>query len=182
LRQRAQRGGALAVLLSFAAGVFYVRAQTAEEYEVKAAFLFNFGRFVEWPSLNGAASSAPFRICVLGEDPFREHLDRSVKGRQIKGRDVAVERIARADGAGPCQVVFISVSERRALHAILDGMKGFSTLTVSDIESFAEAGGMIHLTLEHGQVRFEINTAAAERAGLKVSSRLLNLARTVRSG
>lgn len=157
------------------------QAQLADEYEVKAAFLFNFGEFIEWP-MESASAAAPFRICVLGEDPFRENLRSSAGKRRIKGRDVEVLRPAASSEARGCQIVFISGSERRALRDILDSLRGSSVLTVGDMGGFAQSGGMIQLTVEEGRVRFEVNAEAAERAGLRISSRLLGLARIVRSG
>jgi hypothetical protein len=119
---------------------------------------------------------------VLGENPFRDALRGSAPDRLVKGRRVALVPIQRPGEARSCEIVFISASERRALREILDAVKDFNTLTVGDMEGFAESGGMISLMLEDGHVQLEINAAAAERVHLRISSRLLNLARIVPSG
>ena len=171
-----------AVFAAATFGILSVDGQVPDEYLVKAAFLFNFGRFVEWPQENGSANSTVFRICVLGEDPFRDDLKRSTQNRLMKGREIAVLLVNRAEEARGCQILFVSASERRTVRDVLDTLKGFSVLTVADMDGFAEAGGMIHFTLEDGRVRFEVNVTAAEHAGLRISSHLLNLARIARSG
>ena len=159
-----------------------LHAQLSDEYAVKWAFVYNFGKFVEWPSETDGSGSESFRICVLGEDPFRDERRRGTDGRMIKGAAVSVLHLREAQEARGCQILFVSTSERRALPEILDAVRDASILTVSDMENFAESGGMIRLTVEQGKVGFEINSEAAERARLRISSRLLGLARIVRSG
>jgi hypothetical protein len=148
------------------------------EYQVKAAFLFNFIKFVDWPAAQLPAG-APVTICVLGDDPFGTDLDETVEGRVVNGRRLLVRRLERARDAEPCHVLFIAGSEEARLAAVLDAVKATSILTIGDMDAFAAKGGMIQLTLSDKKVRFEINREAAERAGVRISSQLLRLATAV---
>ncbi len=150
------------------------------EYQVKAAFLYNFGKFVEWPP--GALPADSFAICVLGEDPFGPELDRLIEGKSVHGKKLGAHRLGRAEEAGKCQVLFVSASENGRLAHILASVRGRSVLTVGDTEGFAHRGGIINFRLVENKVRFEINLDAAERAGLTVSSQLLKLAKIIREG
>lgn len=147
------------------------------EYQVKAAFLYNFGRFVEWPQ--SAAPASAFTICVLGKDPFGKALDKLIQGKSLQGRKLAARRLERVEDAGDCRILFISPSEDARLTQILAGLRGRSVLTVGEAKRFAERGGMINFRLEAGRVRFEINPEAAAQAGLTISSQLLRLATIV---
>jgi hypothetical protein len=142
------------------------------EYQVKAAFLKNFVKYVEWPP-----PSAALTLCILGDDPFKEALAGTddVGG----GRKLAYRRIATAREAGGCQAVFVPFSQRDALPEILAALEGKPVLTVGDGEGMAAAGLMLSFLIEDQKVRFEANLAPARRAGLSISSRLLSLARTV---
>lgn len=147
---------------------------TPPEYAVKAAYLYNFSQFVEWPST--AATADFFRICVLGTDPFGRVLDEVVAGQKLDGVRVVARRISRPDEANGCRVLFISSSESDGLPRILAALVNSAVLTVSEIPRFTQSGGMIGFVLEDNRVRFEVNAAAARRAGLKLSSQLLKLA------
>jgi hypothetical protein len=151
---------------------------SAPEYEIKAAFLYNFAKFVEWPNLGQA--SAPMVLCVLGKDPFGSILDQRIQGKMINGRLLVINRVTRIEDAMTCQVLFISASEKQRLPEILERLQKASVLTVGDMGEFAEEGGMISLKMEGARVRFDINLAAANRARLKISSKLLQLASAVR--
>jgi len=153
-------------------------ASKPTEYQVKAAYLFNFGKFIRWPS---AAKSDSFSICVLGRDPFGPVLEATFSGETIEGRKVVPVRVARAQDAAACQIVFISASESARLNEIFAALAKASVLTVSDMLHFTERGGMIQFLLEGDRVRFEVNLAAAQRAGLNPSSELLKVATTVRT-
>jgi YfiR/HmsC-like len=153
-------------------------APSPTEFEVKAAFLYNFARFVEWPAETGH-DAAPFVIAILGHDPFGAVLDDTVAGKTVGGRPIEVRRIARADEARDAQIVFVSPSERPNMAAILKTLGRPGILTVGDTDGFASQGGAINFTLQARRVRFEINPAAAEQARLKMSSQLLKLATLV---
>jgi hypothetical protein len=147
------------------------------EYRVKAAFLFNFSKFIQWPD---APMDAPFVIGIVGVDPFGEVLDRTVLNKTVNGRRLIVRRYSSVREIQPCQVLFVSASERKRFGPILQSVEGAGTLTVSEIESFAADGGMINFFLDENKVRFEINPEAITRAGLHVNAQLLKLSRVVR--
>jgi len=157
------------------------RAQSpaASEYQVKAAFLYNFAKFIEWPASSFSDASAPLRICILGQDPFGADLrdiadEKSVNGRKIQVIPLADLRMARA-----CHILFIASSEKAQLKQTLESLQGADVLTVGDTKGFVEKGGMINFVLENDRVRFEVNHKAAEQAGLKVSAKLLSIAKSV---
>lgn len=151
---------------------------TPTEYDVKAAFLYNFAKFVEWPPDTFKEPTAPFTVCVLGDDPFGEALEKEFSDKTVQDRPIVFEPLDH-HAPGACQVLFISASERKRVDAILQDLKGPPILTVSDIQRFVKHGGIIGFTLEDDRVRFEVNLAAAEQAGLKISSQLLKLAKNV---
>jgi len=150
------------------------------EYQVKAAFLLNFTKFVEWPAAAFPASNTPITICVLGADPFGPTLDRIVEGENVSGRAIRVRRSVPEANPQGCHVAFISRSERTGIAQIVSSLRGSNVLTVSELPGFADAGGMIEFILEEGKVRFYINSAAGQAAGLTLSSRLLRVARAIR--
>lgn len=172
---------AVLVILIFCAGAETGRSQAgpASEYQVKAAFLFNFAKFIEWPPGSFAGALAPFSVCVLGEDPFGRVLDDALEGKVVGERRMASRRLKDKSEARGCQMVFVSSSERRKYPEIFGSVRGANVLLVGETRDFAVSGGTIEFTLEDNRVRFTINTDAAERAGLKFSSKLLTLARIV---
>jgi hypothetical protein len=147
------------------------------EYEVKAAFLFNFAKFIEWPVVKTGTPSSPFVLGIYGDDPFGEDMDRTVQGKTVNGHPFTIKRV-KPDRPPPdnCHIVFVSGSERRRVEKLLEGLKGSATLTVSEIDQFCERGGMINFRMEANKVRFEINRRAAEADGLRLSSKLLSVA------
>lgn len=147
------------------------------EYQVKAAFLLNFPKFVQWPTAAFEDASSPIAICILGNDPFGATLDRLVEGETVNGRKLVVRRIHHAPAPGSCQVLFIGRSEPDA-SKVLAGV-GPGVLTVGEGEDFLDQGGIVAFVIENRRVRFDINQAAAARASLVLSSRLLNVARSV---
>lgn len=150
------------------------------EYELKAAFLFNFAKFVDWPSNTFAEPKDPFSVCVLGTDPFGGALDDALRGKFIAEHPVSVTRVKRVADIMRCQILFVSAPESRHLPEILVKLRGECVLIIGETDDFASSGGVIQFTLEDNRVRFFINTDAAGRAGLKISSKLLALAKIVR--
>ena len=150
------------------------------EYDVKAVFLFNFAQFIDWPETALPESTAPFVIGVLGVDLFRDILDQTVQGERIHGRPILVKRFRRVDDVKGCQLLFVSRSESSRMEDIVRRLNGRDILTVSDLESFSRMGGMITFKTDQRRVHFEINVAAAERQGFKISSKLLKVAKIVR--
>ena len=152
------------------------------EYQLKAAFVYNFAKFVDWPPNTFPESQSAFSICILGSDPFGSAIDDALRDKTIANHPVIVRRMKEETEARHCQILFVSGSERSHLRDILGSLKGASVLVVGDAEGFAAAGGAIELTLQDNHVRFLINPGAADQAGLRISSKLLALATIVRSG
>jgi len=148
------------------------------EYQVKAAYVYNFGKFVTWPS-NATPETQSFDICILGKDPFGPVIDATVAGDSIDGKRIIVRRIAKVQEVDPCSVLFISQSEERRLAPVLADAKHLNLLTVSDIKDFAERGGMIGLVTQGDRIRFVVNRKAADEAHLQLSSELLKVATRV---
>ena len=151
------------------------------EYQVKAAYLYNFGKFVQWPPRTAAAKNDPFRICVLGQNPFGVMLD-DLSGQSINGQSVSTRQIPTAQDAEKCDVLFVGASEQNRVGVILEVIQKLPILTVSDMPRFVTRGGMIEFVAQHSKVRFAVNRAAAERAGLSLSSELLKLAVNAKTG
>jgi len=166
----------LGLLLSHVGNIASAAAPT--EYQLKAAFLFNFAKFVEWPPAAFRTGQSPITICVFGEDRFGRDLDEIVKGQTIGGRSVAVRRITQAPRADVCQLLFVGSTERNQVQQLFQAVATQPILTVSEEESL-RSDGIIHLLLEDNRVRFTVNLESAERAGIKISSKLLKLAKRV---
>jgi hypothetical protein len=156
-------------------------ARAESEYDVKAAYLFKFTKFIEWPATAFAGPDAPFVIGIVGRDPFNGGLDRLIAGNTTGARRLEVQHLNATDSTGlrGCQMVFVSASEQRRLPSILSALQGRPVLVVGESEGFASAGGMLGFALRESRVGIEINSAAARQARLKISSQLLNLAKLV---
>ena len=154
-----------------------VQAQSANEYQVKAAFLYNFAKFVEWPSDAFGGGNAQLVIGVVGDDPFGGALDQAINGKTVNGRALVVRRLKWGQDLRSCHVLFISSSERKHLTQIIQSVKGASVLTVGDMGQFNQEGGIINFILAARQVRFEINSRGADQARLRISSKLMALAK-----
>jgi uncharacterized protein DUF4154 len=173
---------ALAALLSLAAASpTRAQAGSSVEYQVKAAFLFNFAKFIEWPPNAFPSDKSPITICVFKHDPFGTALDEVIRGKTINNRAILARRINELPDLKPCQLVFVNSAEDKLLSEILNSLKGTSALVVGEGDGFAERGGGIQFFLEDNKLRFAINVDAVQRARLNVSSKLLALARIVHS-
>jgi hypothetical protein len=174
LRATSILGLSLVWLLFVGAG----RAQESQptEYQIKAAFLFNFAKFVEWPAPAFAEATSPMVIGILGENPFRDDLERMTRGKTINNRPLVIKAFRSPAEATNCHILFVSTSEKTRLPEVFENLRGASVLTVGEAERFTEAGGMIQFVLEGGKIRFQVNETAARSAGLKISSKLLSLA------
>jgi len=150
----------------------------SREYVIKAVFLYNFAKFVEWPAEAFPNRRAPLTLCILGKDPFGLALD-SIKGKKVRGRKLVIQHLARIEDLEQCHILFISASEEIRLPQILSTIRGMSILTVSDMKRFVQHGGIINLVTIETKVRFEINVGVAHLAGLEISSKLLKLAKIV---
>ena len=165
------------VVLCFLAVV--AQAQSASEYQVKAAFLFNFARFVEWPADAFPSADSPLQICILGQDPFGRDFEQMIEDKTVSGHRIEIAHPEGVPQARACQVLFIALPDKQQVLQTLQGLKGASVLTVGDVPGFAKMGGIINFVLDDNRVRFEINQKAAELAHLKLSARLLTVAKLV---
>jgi hypothetical protein len=157
-------------------------ASGSSEYLIKAGFIYNFAKLVEWPSTAFPQPDSPIVIGILGDDPFGGTLDRIVTDKKINGRGFAVKRLKWGrdlKDLKDCNILFVSSSEKEHLDSVVDAMKWLPILTIGDAPGFARRGGIINFTLEDNKVRFEVNVEAAKHADLTISSRLLTLARIV---
>ena len=154
-------------------------APTPSEYQLKAAFLYNFVKFVEWPAESFSSPDAPFIIGVLGINPFDDHLERAVQNKRINGHPFEIKEFKALAEARSCHMLFVCASERRRLADVIKSVDDASVLTVSELERFLPAGGMIQFVMEEKKVRFDINPGAARRANLRISSKLLSVARRI---
>ena len=154
----------------------------SSEYLIKAGFIYNFAKLVEWPTASFAQPDSPIVIGILGEDPFGATLDRIVADKKINGRGFAVKRVKWSrdfKDLRDCNILFVSSSEKEHIESVIDAMKGLPILTIGDAPGFAKRGGVMNFVLEDNKVRFEVNVEAAKHADLTISSRLLTLAKIV---
>jgi hypothetical protein len=166
-----------ALLVSAAAGAL---AQSLE-YPVKAAFLYKFGPFVEWPAVAFDGPAAPFFLCVAGDDPFGPILDQAVAGQHVGRHPVTVRRLPKAEHGGPvCHVLYAAGSKTQPPAQMLTAVQGEPVLTVTDDSHGDGSHGMISFVLQNSRVRFDIDARAAQQSGLAISSKLLSLAVNVR--
>src|SRR5215469_9211878 len=170
----AQRAVALLFCLFFALRL--LGQEPAQEYQIKAAFLFNFAKFVEWPRDAFPQSNSPIVIGVLGQNVFGHYLEDTIRNKTVQNRTIVIKEFKSADEAAHCHILFVSGSMKDNLTNVIDNLHNASILTVSDTDQFIEAGGMVNFVIEDNKIRFQINDEAAKKAGLKISSKLLSLA------
>jgi YfiR/HmsC-like len=150
--------------------------QAFDEYQVKAAFLYNFAKFVEWPPGTFAISTDPIEICIVGQNPFGSALENMVQGKKVGDRTFAVRRFSDTLQASECQILFIGAAEWKRTRALLDAVKSPGVLTVGETDDFTGLGGIISFRLDGPRVRIQVNLQTAEHAKLRISSKLLSLA------
>jgi hypothetical protein len=157
-------------------------AETAgfSEYEIKAAWLFNFARFVEWPTNTFANASTPLVVGVVGRDPFGWELEKTFAGRTIRGRPVVLKRNLSESEVASCHLIYVGAAERRRSRDLLEKVWGTPVLTVGETDDFLDQGGIINFVIKEKAVRFEINVRSAQSAGLKLDANLLKVAVSVR--
>ena len=169
----------LLIYAFFVDALFIERAwaqQAPLERQVKAVFLYNFAKFVEWPAHNFPALRQSFLLCVLGDDPFGGALERAVSGKSVQDRSFTIRHVADLEEVASCHMLFVSTSETGRLRRLVTVLQGAPILIVGDEEDAAYAGGMIAFHMEGNRVRFLVNQDAVERSGLQVSSQLLKVA------
>lgn len=158
-------------------GVARTATDPTSEAAVKAAFLYKFAQFTDWPP---RAADAPLTVCIVGDSGVAAEFGEFARNRPIAGHPIDARAVAADAPMRACDVLFMSMSETRRAGAALEVLKSLPILTVSDDRQFAESGGVVALFIENGRMRFSINTDAADRAGLRLSSRLLSLAKIVK--
>lgn len=177
----AQKKIALAPIIAVIAVISLVlvncaRADAPTEYQLKAAFLYKFAKFVEWPAGTFQDSSSPILIGVLGEDPFGNSLDETVKGKTVDNRRLVIKHANSVGDLMNCQIIFVSASENGRMSKIVDKLKGQSILTVGESDRFARLGGIINFDMQDNRISLQVNVEEAKRSKLKISSKLLRLA------
>lgn len=170
--------GLLLMLLLVHSSLGRAEDSKIDEYSIKAAFLYNFSSFVSWPD-QAIRQNDEFQLCVLGNDPFGEALD-TLSGKPVHGLLLKVRRLGDRESSDACQLIYIGKSEGEHYATLLGQLQEKPVLTVSGIDKFTDHGGIIRFKIVNNRVRFDINVDAAERAGLKLSSKLLSLATIVR--
>ena len=165
----------LMLMLALPAWPGDVHPAAVSEYQIKAAFLYNFAKFVDWPPIAPGEEDNNFKIGILGDDPFGADID-VIENKQVRGMPLQIVRAASLNELWGCRVIFLAAGVRFRLRSILERLQERPVLTVSDTSGFAHQGVIINLITVGSKIRFEINPTAADRAGLKISSHLLRLA------
>lgn len=170
----------LIVTFAFILTPFHVRAEETDfnEYDVKAGFMYNFPKFIEWPGDTFSDVDKVITLCVVGIDPFRKALG-AIDNKIVQNKRLEIKYMGRSKDLKMCSMLFISGSEKDNLSQILETVKGAPTLTIGDTKGFAQQGIMINFVMEKNKVGFEINTESARRANITISSKLLKLAKTI---
>lgn len=154
----------------------FAQSEPKGEYALKAVFLYNFCRFIDWPKSAFASPNEPIIIGVIGEDPFGSLLKEAVQGETSRGRAIQIEHYSKPDAIGHCHLLFVSHSEAGRMEKILSSVNGKSVVTVGETDAFLDRGGMIALTADKNRVRLHINPSLLRAASLDVSSKLLRVA------
>ena len=185
-RVRLVRSTARLVAALLAAGGMLLRPGSGptfgeqEEYRVKLGFLYNFVQYVQWPAEAFSSDTAPLTMCVLGPNPFERGAEQSLQKRTVGSHPIVLKPLKANEDPRSCHIIFIRASEKRMTARVLTALKGAETLTVGESPGFADVGGMINLTIDENKLRFEINLDEAVQNRLKVSSKLLSLAKIVK--
>ncbi len=169
----------LSVWTGLSFGQFTQGKSPSPEYLVKAAFLYNFAKFVEWPAEAFVDDQTSIILCILGKDPFGDALD-TIKNKIVRGRKLVIKRLRESKELEKCHILFISQSEKQGLAKVFETIKDWHVLTIGDMENFAQRGGIINLITVKNKIHFEINIDVAQHSDLKISSQLLKLATIIR--
>jgi hypothetical protein len=160
---------------------FHVRvmaqAKTVSEYEVKAAFLYNFTRFIDWPPQTISGSSEPFVIGIIGGNPFGKHLEEVIKGENVGTHPITIVEFNKPDDISKCHILYINSTNTDYIRKVLKSANKQPVLTICESVSFPRLGGHIRFFTEDSKIRFMVNTDATRRSGFKISSKLLSVAK-----
>lgn len=180
LTTRRIAGRMIVMLFTAQAACITGSGQTVSEYEVKAAYLYNFVKFVEWPSGTLRGQGEPLAICTLAENPFGDALDAAVAGKTLDGRRIVARQVTGAAQARGCQILFVSASSQKNFRTMAGELKASGILAVGESDGFLADGGVINFKLDSGRVRLQISMESAEQQKLKISAKLLSLAELVK--
>jgi hypothetical protein len=179
--RRGRRSAAAVLASAFLLSISIGRAQDVTESSLKAAFIYSFAKFTEWPQ-DALPSTATFSACVLGDGPIRDALERTVKGRLLLGRAISVSQVQLDGKLRSCHLLYVSGVTPAQITAIVAAVRGAPVLTISDVDDFVRQGGIAQMFVESGKMRFDLNLEVARRSRLDLSSRLLILAMHVHDG
>ena len=180
MRARSGFNGLLKAVLSCALTCALARPETADEGQLKAAFLYHFTKFVEWPAESSALpADDTISVCTLGNDTLRSALDESLRDKKVRNHSLVIKHLKNSQQASSCNVLFVSNSESKKLTDILENAASGNVLTVGDSPGFTKRGGCIEFIVDSNRIHFVVNLAAARKAGLRISSELLSLADSV---
>jgi hypothetical protein len=174
---RSRSGFLMAVAVVLLFGTRCEAEAPTGEYQVKAAFIYNFTQFVEWPANAFTADDAPFIVAIVGEDPFKGALEQLMNDKHVGSRSIVIKHFSSVDQIGRCQLLFVPTAENREVDAISDRIGKNPVLTVGETDVMMAAGGAIRLFLDDGRMRFQLNPDALASARLKASAKLMKLAR-----
>jgi uncharacterized protein DUF4154 len=170
------------IILFVFGNVFFTSAQIAtREYQVKAAFVFNFTQFVEWPSQSFSTPQSPAVIGILGNDPFGTYLEETITGETLNKHPLSIKHFTDVDDVTNCEVLFINISDKNKLQVIIEKLKGKNILTISDVNAFTKLGGMVRLYTKDDKINIQINLEAVKEENLIISSKLLKLAEIIKT-
>jgi hypothetical protein len=161
-------------------GVTGGHAEAFPEYKVKALFLFNFAKYVDWPEAAFPTPGSPIIIGLIGQDNFKDELNRAVEGKIVNGRAIVVKRVSTDPEMNACHILFVSSSEKSRLDEILGKTRHWPVLTVGELAQFLAKGGIVNFTLKDEKIRLEIDLDSARQAGVRISSKLLSVAEFVK--
>ena len=179
---------AIALLAIFAApGTFATPAAdaglpSAIEYQIKASFVYTVAKFVDWPETAFDGPGTPMTFGILGNDAVADAISSALQGKRVHDRELRVKRLSGVGAVRDCQILYISEGEARSIDAVLDQVAAASILTVGESRDFAAAGGILGLSMQENLVQFEVNMAAAQRARISISSKILRLGRVLKDG
>jgi len=168
---------AFVALVALAGRLGLADDESVREYQLKAAFIYKFTQFIEWPSSAFSSDDDPIIVAIVGDDPFHGDLDRAAADKKTGNRPMLIKHFADVDHIERCHMLFVAASQADQMPAVLRKISDWAVVTIGDNDSFCRDGGVIRFFIEDQRIHFEINTSAAERAGVKISSRLLQLAR-----
>jgi hypothetical protein len=151
----------------------------SREYNIKAAFIYNFTQFIEWPEDSFENAASPFVIGILGKDPFGPAINETVEGEKVQGHPIIIQRYSSLQEIKECHILFVSNTESGNIKEIIAGLRNKNILTVSDIPGFPVEGGMIGFMMENNKTKLQINPSIAKAADINISSKLLRLAEIV---